>query len=187
MRTLTLLILIVISLIGQSIVAIGQTQNYCGNSKRSDIEKIKKKFPFNELKTIRLVSFKREKEEDERKTPKTNEQIDFRKMFENVLLSADNESVLLDILFNYNNDLKNEDISWEAASCYEPRNAIVFMDNKGKVLGFVEVCFDCKRYVIEPKSMAIGEFCDEKFDRLKDIFGKSGIKYGLDMTGNPDG
>lgn len=187
MRVLTSLILAATCLIGQSIVAIGQTQNFCGNSKRADIEKIKKKFPFNEFKTIRLVSFKREKEEDERKIPKTNRQVDFQKMFENVLLSDDNESTLLDILFNYNNDLKNEDISWEAASCYEPRNAIVFVDNKGKVLGFIEVCFDCKQYVIEPKNMAIGEFCDEKFDRLKEIFDKSGIKYGLDMTGDPDG
>src|SRR5688572_12497819 len=71
MRTLTSLILIVICLIGQSIVAIGQTPNYCGNSRRADIEKIRKKFPFNEFKVIRLVSFKKEKEEDERKIPKT--------------------------------------------------------------------------------------------------------------------
>jgi hypothetical protein len=110
MRILRTLILIGLCLLGQNIPSIGQTKNYCGNPKRTDIEKIRKKFPFNEFQTIRLVSFKREKEEDERKIPKTNGQVDLQKMFENVLLPADKESVLLDILINYNNDLKNEDI-----------------------------------------------------------------------------
>lgn len=169
-----------VCLIGHAIESNGQRSKYCGNKNREDISKIEQQFPFRETESIHLVSFKME--EFPREIPKTNGEVDFNRVFEDILLPEKYEVELLDILVNYNNDFTKKHVSWFQASCYEPRNAIVFVDSKGKVLGFIEICFQCQQYKIEPEKMAIGEFCDEKFNTLKKVFKGSGIKYGLDVS-----
>jgi hypothetical protein len=82
---------------------------------------------------------------------------------------------LLDILVNYDNG----DNGLEIAMCYEPRNGIVFLDRSEKVLGYIEICFDCQQLKIEPKTLPVASFCNEKMDVIQGIFIKTGITYGV--------
>jgi len=178
--------IIAILVLGQWIDVRSQDWNYCGNKKKMRIERIRTLFPFKRSATINLVSFKRESPEDFRETPKTNGQVDLSKLYENVILEDKLKDELLDILVNYNRDPKNKNIPAKSALCYEPRNAILFLDKDKKVIAYIELCFDCAQYLERSGKMKIGEFCDEKFKRIKDIFERSGITYGLIDTPNDD-
>ena len=180
MKTLTFIIILL-----STICSFGQSGDYCGKRKKLTISEIKTRFPFDKTYTIKLVSFKHEypviKESDtvavpiyEPEIPKTNGTVDITKMFESKTLDPKLTDKLLDILVNYD----NEDRESEVAFCYEPRNGIVFMDKTDKVIGFVEICFDCLRYKVEPSTLTVTDFCSEKFDALKTLFKESGISYG---------
>lgn len=106
--------------------------------------------------------------------PKTDGKVDLTKMFETKTLDNVLSEEILDILVNYD----NEDRSREIYFCYEPRNGILFLDKADNVLAFVEICFDCFGYKIEPSTISIGSFCSEKFEALKGIFKEAGISYG---------
>lgn len=140
------------------------------------ISEIKKKFPFDKAHTIKLVSFKHNypvmQESDtveipayEPEIPKTNGTVDLTKMFEIKTLDRELTTRLLDILVNYD----NEDRESEVALCYEPRNGIVFIDKTDKVIGFVEICFECLQYKVEPSTLTVPNFCSEKFEALKGL------------------
>jgi hypothetical protein len=179
-------ILTTILILLSTICSFGQGGDYCGKKGRLTISEIKKRFPFDKTYTIKLVSFKHEfsvmQESDtieiplsEPEIPKTNGTVDLTKMFESKTLDRKLTNKLLDILVNYD----NEDRVSEVAFCYEPRNGIVFVDKTDKVIGFVEICFDCLRYKIEPSTLTVSNFCTQKFEALKSIFKESGISYGM--------
>lgn len=181
MKTLTLILILL-----PTIYCFGQSGKYCGKKNKFPISEIKKKFPFDKAKTIKLVSFKYiytvMQESDtvavsdcEPELPKTNGTVDFTKMYETKTLDNKLTERLLDILVNYD----NEDRQSEVAFCYEPRNGIVFLDKGGNTIGYVEICFECLRYKLEPKPMNVTNFCSEKFDALKSIFKEAGVSYGI--------
>jgi hypothetical protein len=180
MKTLTIILILL-----STICSFGQSGDYCGKKKKQTISEIKKRFPFDRTHTIKLVSFKHEyhvmQESDsvevpysEPEIPKTNGTVDLTKMFESKTLDRKLTDKLLDILVNYD----NEDREGEVAFCYEPRNGIVFIDKADKVIGYVEICFDCLHYKVEPLNLTVTNFCSEKFEALKIIFKESGIDYG---------
>lgn len=86
--------------------------------------------------------------------------------------------VLLDILVNYN----SADGNMEVMMCYEPRNGIVFVGKNDNVLGYIEICFDCQQYEVEPGNITLGSFCSEKLDAIQGIMMKAGITYGMTRT-----
>jgi hypothetical protein len=157
--------------------------DYCGNRKRKGVKEIKKQFPYSELQAIKVVSFKPAKTDSvfvEREIPKSNGKIDLRKMFEVKTLDPELTGKMLDILINYNNG----NGVMEVMMCYEPRNGIVFVGKSDNILGYIEICFDCQQYKIEPRTMVIGDFCSEKMDAIQGIMQKAGIKYGMQRTVN---
>jgi hypothetical protein len=169
--------------------SFGQSGDYCGATKKLTISEIKNKFPYSRTETIKLVSFKyiypAIQESDtaqvpvyEPEIPKTNGTVDLAKMFETKTLDDKLTGKIMDILVNYD----NEDRSSEVAFCYDPRNGIVFLDKENKVIGFVEICFECSRYKFEPSTMTVTHFCTEKFNALKDVFKEIGISYGTVRT-----
>jgi hypothetical protein len=84
---------------------------------------------------------------------------------------------LTDLIFNYSH--KGKEYSILEANCYDPRNAIIFLDKNNKVLGFIEICFGCNRLRTSDKRIGIGDYCDKKYALIKEIFCDSGIKYGI--------
>lgn len=147
------------------------------------ISEIKKSFPYNKTETIKLVSFKYdypgfdtiklESAPYEPEIPKTNGQIDLSKMFEVKTLDNDAEEELLHLLMNYDDQDTND-----IAMCYEPRNGIVFFDNGERVIGYIEVCFECLQYKKEPTSITVSTLYPHEFKALQEFFKKAGIVYG---------
>ena len=180
MNTLTIILILL-----STICSFGQSGDYCGKKKGYTISEIKKRFPFDRTHTIKLVSFKHKypvtQESDtvevpymEPEIPKTNGTVDMTKMFETKTLDQKLADKLLNILVNYDNEERES----EVAFCYEPRNGVVFIDKTNRVIGYVEICFDCLRYKVEPSTLTVTNFCSEKFEALKNIFKESGISYG---------
>ena len=152
------------------------------------ISEIKRSFPYNKAETIKLVSFKSDypavKESDTTETeipvhkpeiPKTNGQIDMTKMFEVRTLDDEGEKELMMILMNYDHQDTNS-----VAFCYEPRNGIVFFDQDQRLLGYIEICFECLRYKTDPSTITISTLFPDEFKALKTLFKGTGIIYGKD-------
>ncbi|HTJ47915.1 MAG TPA: hypothetical protein VL443_00575 [Cyclobacteriaceae bacterium] len=150
---------------------------FCGNDDRLGLNDIIKKYPFNKTIKIKLVSFKLEETSHaERQIPKTNGVVDFTKMFEVKTLDSKSADKLKDVLYNF----KQGNGPTEKFMCYEPRNGIVFLDDADKVIGYIELCFECRGSKMEPVDMNIGRFCEEKFDAIQGLFISSGITYGME-------
>ena len=85
---------------------------------------------------------------------------------------------LTDILFNYGY-IKEPTIE-EITKCYIPRNGILFLNEKGKVFEFIEICFACKKVVYSYHDKAdADDFERPKFKLLRDFFIKNKIEYGI--------
>lgn len=153
---------------------------FCGNEERKSPKEIRKISPYNSLHSVRVVSFKTLDNDSiylEPEIPKTNGQIDFNQMFEVKVLDKELEGKMLDILLNYD----NPDGIMEIFMCWEPRNAIIFLDKAEKVIGYIEICFECNKYQAEPKTLSLGQFCREKFDAVQGIMMAAGITYGMNV------
>jgi hypothetical protein len=157
---------------------------YCGNRKRLPRSDIKKLFPYNQTSAIQLVSFKAGSEGQRPGLPKKNSEIDKSKLFEVKTLDKQLENQLLDVLVNFATAGDSQSDGY-IMMCYDPRNAILFLDDQKRVVGYVEICFDCRQTEIKPDKMVIGQFCIEKFAIIKDIFQKSDIKYGVRYIEQP--
>ncbi|MCF6405030.1 hypothetical protein L3C95_19165 [Chitinophaga filiformis] len=83
---------------------------------------------------------------------------------------------LTDILYNYGFAGKPK-VS-RVTQCYSPRNAILFRDTNGKVIAFIELCFECQNSRESSNKISLGELCEQKFDLLKALFRQVGIEYG---------
>jgi hypothetical protein len=154
------------------------------------LSEIKKSFPYNNTETIKLVSFKfdypvvNESDTTEMKikayepeTPRINGQIDMTKMFEVKTLDQQGEGKLMKILMNYD----HQDVN-EVVFCYDPRNGIVFLDKDQQIIGYIEVCFECRKVKTEPSKVTISTLFPDEFKTLKKFFRDVGITYGTNDT-----
>lgn len=162
-------------------------------------------FPFNQNKTVMLISFEPPEidaeiiytdttknrinppveEEVHQVLLKKKQKLDLTRLKEKKLLSASEVEKLTDILYNfgytstksYNGLLIAES---DGYSCYEPRNAIIFLDENGLIAEYIEICFECHKRKESSDKMKTGEFCDDKYDLIRKYFRDKGIKYGTD-------
>ncbi|WP_291152939.1 hypothetical protein [Flavobacterium sp. UBA7680] len=63
------------------------------------------------------------------------------------------------------------------SSCYMPRNLMLFYNNKNRIIGHMELCFECGT---SESSNNLRENWDYCKDDVKDFFKKAGIKYFVD-------
>ena len=137
-----------------------------------------KNYPFRQAAEIRLVSFSYLPDSTvyEYRLPELNGKVDLTKMAETVTLNRTQIDSLTHILFDvgYRGKIKFESLT----GCYNPRNAILFLDSSGNVFEFVEICFECNRNRISSDRINTGEFCSGKYSLLQDFFLKSGIEFG---------
>jgi hypothetical protein len=159
-------------------------------------------FPFNEYKKIMLISFELPEPSSDIiftdttkariKTPikeeitlallAKNQKLDQTRIKEKKILSALEVDKLTNILYNFGykstKSYKGLRIADNGYSCYNPRNAIVFLDEKGLIAEYIEICFECHRREESSEKMKTGEFCTEKYDLIRKYFYTAGIKYG---------
>lgn len=93
------------------------------------------------------------------------------------MLTASQVDSLTNILYNYGYAYKPK--VYRTIECYDPHNAIVFLDKNGKPLAFMELCFECKNTTQSDEKISLGDMCDQKLDMLKQLFRQVGIKRGV--------
>lgn len=108
---------------------------------------------------------------------KINDEILYSKLNEIKTISYLEVDKLTDIFYNYG--FRGKIYTMSLAGCYNPRNAILFLDNKGKIIEFIEICFECQRVSKSSDKVSLGEMCDQKLDMLFELFKEAGIEYGI--------
>ena len=131
-------------------------------------KQILKTSPYQESKQIKLGGY-------EIKLIDAGGQIDSTQLIETVTLSQLMVNELFDILANYNS--KPEEVDIRTNCEFEPRNAVFFLDKGGKLLEYVEICFQCHQFRASINKKTLG-LCFEKDQKLMAFFKKAGIKYG---------
>jgi hypothetical protein len=96
--------------------------------------------------------------------------------------TLDNAAVdrLTDILYNVGfTPVKNLGSYIPAqGGCFNPRNAILFLDAKGNVTQYIEICFQCTGYYYSSSKTKPIEYCKQKYVMLSKFFESQGIKFG---------
>jgi hypothetical protein len=102
-------------------------------------------------------------------------------------LSSAGIDSLTDILYNVGyTPVKGEIMGSTGPSCYEPQNAILFYDAKGKVTNYIELCFHCHRYLYSSSQTRAIDYCSQKFDMLKRYFSYQGINFDMQVRSESD-
>ncbi|WP_344817391.1 hypothetical protein [Flavobacterium cheonanense] len=104
-----------------------------------------------------------------------------------VQLNQNQIDSLSNILINYKlKKDKFKEHSIFASGCYTPRNAILFLDANDKILSYIEICFECHRFIQMPKETIINfnlfSMLEESFkmiDLIKEFMKTNGLKYGV--------
>jgi hypothetical protein len=148
-----------------------------------------KHYPFNLTTEVRLVSFKDnidtingQIEYGRDSLPRMNDTICYSKLYEIKKLTFAEVDRLTDIFYNYGIPYHRPSGKFHIGSmiqCYNPRNAILFMNKDGKAFEFIEICFECERTKESSEKISLGQMCDQKLEMIKDIFKKAGIEYGI--------
>jgi hypothetical protein len=147
-------------------------------------------YPFNVAKNIKLVSFDEKPDGkgflySNGRLPMKHGRLIYSDLLEIKTLDKSQIDSLTDIL--YNNIYRGILFTTSEAGCYNPRNAIVFTNENGVMIAFIEICFECQGYRTSSKKVVTGDFCNQKYDLLKAFFQSAGIEFGITkglMTNN---
>lgn len=170
----------------------------CVFTHRYSIAQRLKKYPFSKAVKVLAVSYndglpnpdviittKKLKPNGRLRSDIHNDTLDDKSLFEFKQLTSRQVNRLTNMIFN--TDIKvhhnlDEYVATESM-CFEPRNALVFIDKNGKVFDYVEICFQCKG--TESKSRRIHiENCNQSLEMAKKFMIDLGIKFGT-LTTNP--
>jgi len=112
-------------------------------------------------------------------SPFADHKVDTSQFMQAITLSKSQVNNLTDLFFNIRERKHNPYIVYGEMSCFDPRNAIIFINSKGEIFAFIEICFECQK--IEPSSDKInfGGWCLQKMDKIKQYFASVGIQYGV--------
>ena len=155
----------------------------CSNTNKYSQKERRQFYPFSEADTVKIVSFDNRPDANGiieiggNRLPMKNGKIDFTKLDETKQLNEAQIDTLTDILYNIGN--RGEISVITESGCYNPRNAIVFVNKKGKSFAFLELCFECEGKRASSKKVKTGDFCNEKYDLLKAFFARAGIEIGI--------
>lgn len=95
---------------------------------------------------------------------------------ERVVLRKTQIDSLTDVL--YNNFYKGDFLNMNGVGCFEPNNAIVFLDASGREFERADVCFQCLNFETKPTEFQLGDDCYWKIRLLDSFFISCGIKHG---------
>jgi hypothetical protein len=140
-------------------------------------------FPFNVADSIKLVSFRYHDNDypvlnDNTKGDSLHYNAD--SLIEQRLLDRSEINQLTDILYNYG-PKKDHHIGYEN-ECFEPRNAVLFIDKTGRLKAYMLICFHCRHFESSGNSHWPWDNCGQKSEMIHQFFIKAGIKFGTDLT-----
>jgi hypothetical protein len=170
----------------------------CTFTKKYSIQQRLKKYPFFKASGIVAVSYHAEEPE-----PNTyinndgkrvsldsawvrplaglhikNGKIDTKTLTEFAALNKQQINALTNIIYNTDYRIKDEIAGFSQGACFEPRNALIFLDRNGKAFDYIEICFECHNAKSLSQQIGIGTLCNQKYDLLKKYFISLGIKTG---------
>jgi len=176
-----------------------RVNNDCFRNTNWSVDKRLKNYPFNKTSQIQFVSFENNTDSTRPLTlrkngleiqteivdyaifqdslPRINDTICYSKLLEVKSLTFSQVNKLTDIIYNYG--FSKNSVYATKAGCFEPRNAILFLDNNGKVFEFIEVCFHCGNIKSSNNNIAFGDMCIQKMDMLRSLYKEIGIKHGV--------
>ena len=108
--------------------------------------------------------------------PLLNDTVQYSKLHEIKTIDSFQIDILSDIFSNVG--YKGEIFKIEEIKCYDPRNAILFIDSTGKMFAYIEICFECRHIFTKPEKINIGDECNQKYDMMKKLFKNAGIVHG---------
>lgn len=83
---------------------------------------------------------------------------------------------LTDILYNWT--MRGEPGIMVFNQCYIPRNAILFVNKKGLVTDYIEICFQCRHMHTTAKKIKKVSECTGHWSMVKQFFIDHGINIG---------
>ncbi len=141
-----------------------------------------KLYPFSAAAEIQMISW--DETLDTINGKLKSQQLSFEQKNDTVCYSKCKEIKTLDkkqidqlSFLMYNIGLKDTTAKLPESGCYAPRNAIVFLDKRGKILESIEVCFNCDQ-VQYSDNVSLGQMCAQKMDILRVLFRHVGVLYG---------
>lgn len=166
---------------------LSNAHNDCARTKNFSFNKLAKLFPLNKASSILIISFKnehivyldstyREPKPGEVGLPYIDKKLNYKKIKETIKLNFNQITELSDLLYNYNTK-PNPKYARKNTKCYEPRNGIVFLNDKDEIIEYIEICFSCKDFKTFTKSFN-WDFCEGKIELLKTFFLNNGITFG---------
>lgn len=159
--------------------AIFKNSSY-GRISNISFENRMKNYPFSKASKIQIVSFD---QPDGQILPGTKLYDNTPKLkfswltpfFERRTLKIKEIDELTDLLYNFCH--KKDNFISEQASCFNPKNAILFLDMEDEVFAFWMICFECKRIKVFDSEISCD--CDHKIKALESFFKKQGIEFGI--------
>jgi len=145
----------------------GGNQNCIQTNKYSPNE-LRKFYPFNIANSVTIVSFENDTSGFSGNLPTVNGEIDYSKIKETKILTRGQIDSLASILHNVS--YRGEIIFSAEASCYNPRNAVLFFDSNNHLLEFIEICFECHKLKVSSDKISLGDQCNQKSKMIKDFF-----------------
>lgn len=182
----------------------------CGYYGNKTIEERNKIFPFNKTKKIVLVAFPapnmivvNEDSSEEKIDSLSLSKMGFKitetinlpsknnikeyNITEKIELNSIQINELSNLVINYKIKKNYKGITIRGGGCFFPRNAILFLDEKDKIVSYIEICFECIQFYQMPE-VTIPNFnilcqmdeCSDMIGLFKTFFKSSGIKYGVE-------
>ena len=139
-------------------------------------------YPFNVSNRIKLVSFAEKADKNgfaysNGRLPLKRKKLIYSDLLEIKTLDESQVDSLTDIL--YNNVYRGDIFTLTQTGRYNPKNAIIFTNENGAMIAFIEICFECQGYRTSSKKVITGDFCNQKYELLKAFFQKTGIEFGI--------
>jgi hypothetical protein len=149
-----------------------------------------KKYPFSGAKKIVVVSYRSAGEKNGESVNErlkknlhiTDGILNNTSIIEIKILSEKQISELTNIIYNTNYRNHHQKPVVTSFNCYDPRNAILFYNEDGKIYDYLEICFECHRISSLSDTITIGTDCNQKFDLMQNFLISAGIKYGTTRT-----
>lgn len=143
-------------------------------------------YPFSKAAKVLAISYKYggwgDMEDEKLQSPKIglniiNGLLDTTTLIEQKGLSNKEIDELTNLFFN--TDYKKKDVnSITRGACFEPRNALIFLDSNNQVVDYLEICFTCAESRAGSDDLKIGVLCNQKYKMFSDYFKNVGVRYG---------
>lgn len=157
----------------------------------------RQQYPFSEATAIQFVSFRQRPADSiapdgyKAQLPVLNDTVCYSQLFEIKIISPSQEDSLSDLVLNYGHASKYTPrgtvyfIAYQT-QCYNPKNAILFLDSNKNVFEFIEICFECEGTKTSSDRVSLGINCNQKLLLVKQLFKASGIRYGIEEEPQPE-